>query len=403
MLYDNGQLVSLYSNAFMATKNNLYKQTVYETTQFIERELMNDVGAFYSSLDADSDNEHGELEEGAFYVWTKEELQNIITDDYKLFADYFNVNNNGLWEEGKYNLIRNKSIEEFCKNNDISEEILVKKINKWKHKLIIEREKKSRPRLDDKTLTSWNALMLKGYIDAYIAFEDEHFLEIALKNAKLIASVQLKGDGSLYRNYKNGKSSIPAYLEDYSTVADAFISLYQVTLDEKWLKLAKQLTDYSLDHFFDDKSRMFFFTSDLQTGLITRKMDADDNVIPSSNSITANNLFKLAHYYSNGTYLATSQTMLNNVKNQALQYGSGASNWLLLYSNFIGSFYEVAVVGKDAKAKINKINKTYIPNKLIAGSLLKSNLPLLKNRFFKDETKIFICVNGACQIIQIKH
>ncbi len=398
MLYDNGQLLSLYANAYTATKNKLYKETAYQITQFIERELMNDVGAFYSSLDADSNNTQGKLEEGAFYVWTKEELQKLITQDYQLFADFYNVNANGEWENGKYNLIRTQSKDAFCKEQHISVETLNKKIKQWKKTLLHEREKRERPRLDDKTLTSWNALMLKGYVNAYIAFKDKHFLDIAIKNAHFIEKLQLKGDGSLYRNYKNGKSSITAYLEDYATVADAFINLYEATLDEKWLKTAKKLTDYSLDHFFDDKSRMFFFTSDTQKGLITRKMDTDDNVIPSSNSITALNLFKLGHYFSNGTYLATSQTMLNNVKNKAMRYGAGASNWFILYANFIGNFYEVAIVGKDAKQKLQEINSSYLPNKLIAGSLSESTLPLLQNRYFKDDTMIFICVDGACQM-----
>lgn len=398
MLYDNGQMVSLYANAYTATKNELYKETVYETTQFIERELMNDVGAFYSSLDADSDNTKGELEEGAFYVWKKEELQKVLKNDFDLFAAYYNVNANGLWEHGNYNLIRTRSKEEFCKEQNITVETLSEKNENWKKVLLKERAKRVRPRLDDKTLTSWNALMLKGYINAYTAFNDQHFLDIALKNANFIEKMQLKGDGSLYRNYKNGKSNIEAYLEDYATVADAFISLYEVTLDQKWLKMAKQLTDYSFDHFFDDKSKMFFFTSNSQKGLIARKMDTDDNVIPSSNSITALNLFKLGHYYSNGSYLATAQTMLNNVKNKAMTYGAGASNWFILYSNFIGNFYEVAVVGKNAKEKLVAINKTYLPNKLIAGSLQESSLPLLQNRFFENQTNIFICVDGACQM-----
>jgi uncharacterized protein YyaL (SSP411 family) len=398
MLYDNGQLLSLYANAFTATKNELYKETAYDITNFVERELMNDVGAFYSSLDADSDTAEGELEEGAFYVWTKEELQNILKNDFELFADYYNVNAYGKWEDNKYNLIRSQSDATFIKKHHIKSDALSKKIKSWKKTLLKEREKRSRPRLDDKTLTSWNALMLKGYINAYIAFNDKHFLDIALKNANFIETLQLQGDGSLFRNYKDGKSNIPAYLEDYATVADAFISLYEATLDIKWLQLAKQLTDYSFDHFFDDKSRMFFFTSDKETGLITRKMDTDDNVISSSNSITANNLFKLAHYYSNGTYLATAQTMLNNVKTNAMRYGAGASNWFILYANFIGNYYEVAIVGKDAKEALKKINEHYIPNKLIAGSLTESKLPLLVNRFFENDTNIFICVDGACQM-----
>ena len=398
MLYDNGQLVSLYANAYTATKNELYKETVYETTQFVERELMNDVGAFYSSLDADSDNAKGKLEEGAFYVWKKEELQKILGDDFDLFAAYYNINANGLWEHGNYNLIRTRSKEEFCNEQNISVTTLTEKDKNWKKILLKEREKRVRPRLDDKTLTSWNALMLKGYVNAYTAFNDQHFLDIALKNANFLSKIQLQGNGSLHRNYKNGKSSIPAYLEDYATVADAFITLYEATLDEKWLKLAKQLTDYSFDHFFDDKSRMFFFTSNLEKGLIARKMDTDDNVIPSSNSITALNLFKLGHYYANGSYLATSEAMLNNVKNKAMQYGAGASNWFILYSNMIGNFYEVAIVGSNAKDKLKELNKIYIPNKLIAGSLTESNLPLLERRFIKDQTNIFVCVNKSCKM-----
>ncbi len=397
MLYDNGQLLSLYANAYKATKNELYKETAYEIAEFVERELTNEVGAFYSALDADSDNAEGELEEGAFYVWSKKELQALIKeDDYDLFSAYYNINSYGLWEHGNYNLIRTESKETFCEKHKITVKVLNEKNEKWRKVLLKERAKRVRPRLDDKTLTSWNALMLKGYVDAYTAFDNHHFLDMALKNATFIATKQLKPTGGLYRNYKNGKSSIDAYLEDYATVADAFIGLYEATLDEKWLKIAKELTDYSFDHFFDDKSRMFFFTSDLQKGLIARKMDTDDNVIPSSNSITAINLFKLGYYYANKTYLTTAETMLNNVKNEKKQYGSGASNWFILYTNFVGEFYEVAIIGDNALKKLKEVNQYYCPNKLIAGSSKESKLPLLQHRYLKGETSIFICVEGAC-------
>jgi len=172
--------------------------------------------------------------------------------------------------------------------------------------------------------------MLKGYIDAYRVFNDKHFLDKAIKNASFLLYKQFNVEGGLYRNYKNGKSSINAYLEDYATVVDAFISLYEITLDEKWLQNAKQLTEYSFDHFFDDKSNMFFFTSNNDKGLIARKIETDDNVIPSSNSIMANNLFKLGHYYANPTYIKDAKQMLHNIKDKALKYGAGASNWSLL-------------------------------------------------------------------------
>jgi uncharacterized protein YyaL (SSP411 family) len=403
MLYDNGQLLSLYANAYKATKNDLYKETAYEISYFLERELMHPKGYFYSSLDADSLNKKGELEEGAYYVWTKEELQKLIKTDFDLFAKYYNINALGLWEDSKYHLIRTETDKEFSKNNNITVNELKYKVKKWKEILLKERNKRPKPGLDDKTLTSWNALTLKGYIDSYKAFGDSHFLNIALKNATFIEKIQIQPNGSLYRNFKNGKSTIPAYLEDYATVIDAFISLHEVTLNEKWLQIAKQLTNHTLDHFYDDSSGMFFFTSDLENDLITRKMDIDDNVIPSSNSIMANNLFKLGHYFNNKSFSKKSKIMLNNVKNKALSYPAGASNWMNLYSNYLGEFYEIAIVGKDAIKKSNQIQKKYIPNALFTGSLHKSNLPLLSNRFTTEKTLIYICRNGTCQLPKEKN
>ena len=402
MLYDNGQLVSLYSNAYLVTKNPLYKEIVYETTAFIERELMDKSGAFYSSLDADSKNEKGELEEGAFYVWKNEELKNILNSegsgDFDLFAAYYNIKDAFKWENETYHLNRIETNDDILENFQISKEDLSKKVTTWKETLLKARSKKDRPRLDDKILTEWNALMLKGYVDAYRVFDDKRFLERALKTANFIDKTQHKADGSLFRNYKNGKSSINAYLIDYATTIDAFINLYEVTLDDQWLNDAKKMTDYCYDHFYDDKSQLFFFTSDEDKQLITRKIETDDNVIPSSNSIMANNLFKLGHYFANPTYAKNANQMLHNVKEKASKYAGGASNWLLLYSNFIGDFYEVAIVGEDALEKLKEFNKKYIPNKLIVGSTTDSNMPLLEYKYSKNETTFYVCIDGTCQL-----
>jgi len=400
MLYDNGQLVSLYAEAYQATKNTLYKNTVYKTLEFIERELTTEEGAFYSSLDADSTTKEGKLEEGAFYVWTEAELKNILGTDFGLFADYYNVNYYGYWEHDNYVLIRKNSDKEVSKKNNIAINVLQTKVKLWNKILLKERAKKDRPRLDDKSLTSWNALMLKGYIDAYKVFNEPHFLDAAIKNATFIYTKQLQEDGNLNHNYKSGKSTINGYLEDYATVIDAYISLYEATLNEVWLTTAKQLTDYSFDHFFDMEKSMFYFTSNEDTGLIARKMEIEDNVIPASNSIMANNLFKLSHYYSNSYYLKTSKQMLHNVQDKAKQYGSGYSNWLQLMCDFTGNYYEIAVSGVHSIEKIKELNAYYIPNKLIAGSTKESKLPLMEGRFNKDETLLYICVDGACQLPQ---
>jgi len=398
MLYDNAQLVSLYSDAYLITKNELYKDVVYQTLEFIERELTNPEGTFYSSLDADSNTPKGELEEGAYYVWTKEELKSLLETDFNLFADYYNVNNYGFWEDKNYVLIRKDSDKDIAEKYNISIEDLSIKIKQWKDTLLTEREKRSRPRLDDKVLTSWNALMLKGYADAYRVFNEPHFLDAAIKNANFIFDKQLTSDGSLNHSYKNGKSTINGYLEDYAATVDAFLALYENTLDEKWLQTAKNLTNYTFDHFFDDNSKMFYFTSDKDASLVTRNIEYRDNVIPASNSIMAKNLFKLSHYFDNETYHNTATTMLHNINPEIASYPSGFSNWLDLMLNYTNNYYEVAIVGDKALDKIQELNQSYIPNKLIVGSTNDNTLPLLENRYVEGETYIYVCVNKACKL-----
>jgi uncharacterized protein YyaL (SSP411 family) len=240
--------------------------------------------------------------------------------------------------------------------------------------------------------------MLKGYVDAYRVFNKAEYLEIAIKNAKFLLKNQLRKDGGLFHNYKDGKSSINGYLEDYAAVIEAYTSLYEVTLNQNWLNTANSLTEYCFKHFYNKELHMFYFTSDEDKSLITRKMEINDNVIPASNSIMAKNLFKLGHYFENKTYNTTAKQMLNNVKNDIEKYPSGYSNWLLLQADLTSNFYEVAVVGKDAFNKIKKINQVYIPNKLIVGSTIESDEPLLKYRYSEENTQIFICIDGACKL-----
>ena len=398
MLYDNGQLVSLYSDAFLITKNELYKETVFETLKFIEREMLDVSGGFYTAIDADSLNDKNVLEEGAYYVWTKKELETILKNDFELFSDYYNVNAYGFWEHNNYHLIKNSSDEDFCAKNNLSISEFKSKVIEWKSTLLKERSKRKYPRLDDKILTSWNGIMLKGYVDAYRVFEEDHFLNIALKNAQFLEVNMLKEDGTLFRNYKNGQTTINAYLEDYASIIDAFIALYEVTLDEKWLTLSKNLTDTCFDYFFDNTTNMFFFTSNKDEALIARKIETEDNVMPSSNSMMAKNLFKLSRYFDNNYYSKISKQMLSNMTETMKNFGSAYSNWLDLYSDFSESFFEIAISGKNAIEKLKEINKEYIPNKLICGSITESELPLLKNRNVNNKTLIYVCVDKTCNL-----
>jgi len=397
MLYDNAQLVSLYSDAYLATKDELYKKTVYETLSFVENELMATNGAFYSSLDADSNNKSGKTEEGAYYVWKKEELQSILKADYPLFQQYYNINRTGLWENQNYVLYKTQSDKDFSVKNNLSVTDLEIKVEKWKQTLLRARNLRPRPHLDDKTLTSWNALMIKGYASAYKAFKNEHYKEIALKSARFIIDNQIQIDGSLNHSYKEGKSSIAGFAEDYATVTDAFISIYQITLDEQWLHKAKQLTDYAMNHFWDKKTNLFYFTSNTSSNLITKKIEITDNVIPGSNSILAHNLFLLGHYYGNDLYDKTAKQMLNNVKDDAVQSPAEYYNWIDLMLNYTDTYFEVAISGKEALAKTAELQSYYLPNIFIAGATRESKIPILENRFTEDKTYIYVCVNKACK------
>lgn len=397
MLYDNGQLVSLYADAYKLTQNPLYKEVIEKTLNFVSKELLTKEGGFYSALDADSLTENQHLEEGAFYVWKKEELQSLLKTDFDLFSNIFNINEFGYWEEQNYVLIQKEPLEDIAQKNNISVKSLAQKKASWEKLLYQEREKRSKPRLDDKCLTSWNAMMLKGFVDAYKALENENYLNIALQNATFISNFLWKEEGNLHRNYKNGKSTINAFLEDYAHLIQAFIALYQATFNEKWLIDAKQLADYCLEHFFDEQHGFFAFSSDLDEALISKNYETEDNVIPASNSVMAENLYTLSVYFGNQYYQKTAQEMLQKIVPN-IDYPSAFSNWMHLFLNFTAFENELAITGPDALQFSTAINKKYVPHITLAASTKQSALPFLKNRHSENKNMFFLCQNQVCQL-----
>jgi uncharacterized protein YyaL (SSP411 family) len=394
MLYDNAQLISLYSEAYRLNQSHIYKQVVEESIQFVERELMDKSGAFYSALDADSEGE-----EGKYYVWQKDELKNILGSDFKIAAEHFNLNLKGLWEHGNYILLRDKSDQELADKAEMELVSYREKIEEIKSQLLQLRQKRIKPGLDDKSLTSWNALMIKGLCDSYLSFGKEKYLNFALKNADFILGSQLKKDGGLFHNFKDGKSSINGYLEDYCFSIEAFIALYECTFDEKWLNQADLWAQYCLEHFYDKESGMFYFTSDEDADLIARKTEVGDNVIPSSNSSMAKGLHLLGTLLEKPDYLKKSRQMLSNMSEQFSSYLPGASNWGILQMRFSKPFYEVAVVGKEAKSKVLELQESYQPNKLLIGSFVPiTSLPLLEGKWQEGQTTIYVCENKTCQL-----
>ena len=200
------------------------------------------------------------------------------------------------------------------------------------------------------------------------------------------------------KNYKNGKSTINAFLDDYAYTIEAFISLYEATFDEKWIYAAKKLADYVILHFNDSDSKMFFYTSDTDKALITRKIDFSDNVVPSSNSSFAVGLIKLSKFFFNDNYGELGFHLVNSIKQSIIKNPTFNSYWLTAAAYLTYPYYEVGIVGSECFKKRNDLEKEYLPNIVLFGSTEKGKLDVLKDRYVKGKTLIYICENGACQL-----
>lgn len=392
MLYDNAQLISLYSEAYQYTPDSIYKEVVYESLEFVERELTSAETGFYSALDADSEGV-----EGKFYTFSKDELKSILADDEELVSIYYQVTEAGNWEEEHTNiLMRFTEDSDLAVKLGMSEEDLKVKISTIKSTLLEYRSKRIRPGLDNKILASWNGMMLKAYTDAYRVFGEPEFLKKAQLSADFIQTKLIR-DHKILRVYNPNNASEEwsgSFLDDYALVIDGLIGLYEASFEESYLYQAKQLTDYTITDFHDEDSGLFFYTPESGEQLIARKQEIMDNVIPSSNSVMANNLFKLGHFFDQQPYLEISSKMLRNVHPHIKTYGSAYSNWAILLLNHVFGVYEIAVCGVEAEEKRAEIEKFYIPNKILLGGTI-GTLPLLEDKM-AAETKIYVCRNKVC-------
>jgi hypothetical protein len=397
MLYDNAQLISLYSDAYNLSKKSLYKEVVYQSIQFVADELMSEEGGFYAALDADSEGV-----EGKYYTWTAEEINQIFKDENEriLFNAYYQVKEEGNWEEGVNILHRRLSDEVFVQARKIDLDTLSEHVKKWKEKLSQVRSKRVRPGLDDKILTGWNALMLKGLCNAYQVFGEDSFLKMAKRNAEFLWQKLWNGK-YLYRTYKGGEAKITAYLEDYALLMEAYITLYQITFEIHWLHKADILAQYCFENFYDTEEGFFFFTDAKGEKLIARKKEIFDNVIPASNSVMAKNLFYLGLLTDKARYTETAQTMLASTQKILLQSLEYLTNWGQLYCLFAKPMAEVAFIGeKCTTLGLEFTQKQYFPHKILLGSTTESEeLPLLAHKTsIEKQTTIYVCFNKSCQL-----
>ncbi len=379
MLYDNAQLVSLYSKAFKISGNGNYRNVVIQTLEFIERELTSPDGAFYSSLDADSEGE-----EGKFYVWSRQEIDELLEYRSEQFCKYYQVTDEGNWEPGKNILF----LDEFPPENPV--------LLESKQLLLTERAKRIRPGLDSKILCSWNALMLEAWLEAYTAFNINDYYDKALTNAVYLEQHNVE-NGKVWRVNQNGKQ-INGFLDDYAYLAKAYIRLFQISCNEKWLQTARRIADHAIAHFADNQTGMFFYTSDEDPPLAVRKHELHDNVTPSSNAVMANVLLELGRYYEHEPYRDRAVKMLKSVSDSMTQYAWYHPVWAAVVCELAYPQYEVAIAGPSAREKIKELESQYLPHLLICGSPVESFLPLLENRFKPGETWLYVCENRSCKL-----
>ena len=392
MLYDNALFVATLSDAYQLVRNEYHKEVIEETLAFIERELMNENGGFYSALDADSEGV-----EGKYYVLEYEKVKAILKDDGDLFCNYFDITPEGNWE-GK-NIPRIQTPEQrFVEQNNLDTSQLKEIIKKGKEKLLEERETRIRPLLDDKILLGWNSIMNLAYTKAYAATGNRHYLEIAEKNMGFLLSAFKAQDGRFQHTWKDGKAKYPAFLDDYANLIAALLELGQVTSDFGFFDKACEIAEIVQDDFADNESPFFFYTGRQQEDILLRKKEVYDGATPSGNAGMAQNLYKLSIIYDRQVWRSSSEAMINVIGEAIFKYPTSFGVWLSLLFEIIKGTNEIAVLGKQQENYLEKLLSIYIPHKIVLASEKPiKKYPLLADKAETSEILIYLCKNYACR------
>lgn len=389
MLYDNGQLLSLYANGYKITEDPYYEEVMKETAVWLQREMLSENGGFYAGMDADSEGE-----EGKYYVWTKDELRSLAKGQQENLMAYFDVTQGGNWE-GKSVLRTLKRMSEFCEEKELDLENFRKLVAEFKSDALNVRERRIKPGMDTKIIAGWNGLTLTGLLDAYQATGDDQYLSLARDNARFLKENMVNGDGSVRRTFG---SDIPAFLEDYGALIQAFIKYYETFFDEEYLGTARRLADYCMVQFYDSSDSLFYFTATSSEALIARKKEIFDNVIPSSNALMAENLLKLGLLFDEPTYKETAESMLNQVSELLTKEPEFMSYWNNVALTYLGQNAEVVIVGAAFERFGSEIHRSFIPDMTVMGTEKQSDLPLFEYKTTRgDETTVYVCYNKSCK------
>lgn len=393
MLYDNALLVPVYCDAWQLSRREIYRQTVFQTLEFTRRELLSPDNGFYSALDADSEGE-----EGKFYVWKKEEIDEILGEEASLFSAFYDVTPSGNWEHR--NILRMKtSLEAFASSQGLDPGPLAAKLADLRKKFLEKREQRPRPLLDDKILLGWNALMNLAFTRAYACFGNPQDLVLARQNMDfLLDRFVHTEEGKMFHTFKEGLAKYPAFLEDYAFLIRALIGLQEVTGDSSYLEKAKTFMEYVIAGFSDEKSGFFFFTHTEQKDVIVRKKELHDGAVPSANSVMAFNLYYLGMIFDRKEWTERAVKMVMSLENVFTSYPGSFAHWASVYQALAFGIPEIALVGMDVEKKLPELLKEYIPFRILqSGSKEDSKFPLLAGKNAEEVSKIYLCENYACR------
>ncbi|MFN8482028.1 MAG: thioredoxin domain-containing protein [Anaerolineae bacterium] len=401
MLYDNALLTRLYLHAYQAFGDAQYRRVVVETLEYVRRDMTNAEGGFYAAEDADSEGE-----EGKFYVWSLDEVHRLLGPDADTFALYYDITRQGNFE-GHNILHVTRDAATAAREFGMSETDLTALLARGRAALFEARSHRVRPGLDDKVLTSWNALMLAAYAEAAAVLGDPVYRDVAVRNADFLLT-QVQRDGRLLHTWKDGQAKIPAFLEDYAYLADALLVLYEATFDLRWVAEARRLTDAMLDLFWSEEDGVFFQTAHDQADLVTRPVEMFDNATPSGNSVATGVLLRLAHLLGEPDYGRYAVSVLQRVRDLVVRAPQAFGHMLGALDAYLAAPQEVAIVGAPeadtTQALLRVVFARYRPNSIVALRAPSDAepmriIPILADRDAVDgQPTAYVCENYACQM-----
>ncbi|HEX9736461.1 MAG TPA: thioredoxin domain-containing protein [Thermoanaerobaculia bacterium] len=409
MLYDNAQLVRVYLHTWQLTGEQRYREVAESTIDYVARDMTLREGGFAASEDADSEGE-----EGRFYAWSLAEIEEVLGDEAALFATAYDVRTIGNWE-GRTILRRVRSDAQLealfgsgagreSTDGDSDSDGVSARLARARRALFEARDRRVRPARDDKALASWNGLMLAAVAEAARVLERADYRDLAERNATFLLERLRTREGRLRRSWKDGRATLNGYLEDYASVAEGLLALYETTFDPRWFGAARELMDEALLHFADPGGG-FFDTSDDHEELVARPKGVQDNAVPSGNAMATTVLLKLAAWTGEGRYRDAAEAALRPVGPYLGRHPTGFAQWLTALDFALAPVREIAIAGDPGAADTQRLLASarvgYRPHQVVAVGVpaAAETIPLLAERpLIGDHATAYVCRGFVCEL-----